>query len=84
MLHHLLWFSFASYFKKSLEERTQNEVAHYLVDELTDLFIVIAGVYQRWAYVVKHADPLSNFADMLNEEYLWSEETMRTKTVPQI
>ena len=29
-------------FKKALEERTQNEVAHYLVEQLVDLFTVIA------------------------------------------
>ena len=29
-------------FKKALEERTQNEVAHYLAEQLVDLFTVIA------------------------------------------
>mgnify|MGYP000436399906 FL=1 len=60
-------------FKKALEERTQNEVAHYLVEQLVDLFTVIAECI-RDGLILEHADPLSNFADMLNEEYLWSEE----------
>ena len=60
-------------FKKALEERSQNEVAHYLVEQLVDLFTVIADCI-RDGLMLEHADPLSNFADMLNEEYLWSEE----------
>ena len=60
-------------FKKALEERTQNEVAHYLVEQLVDLFTVIAECI-RDGLMLEHAAPLSNFADMLNEEYLWSEE----------
>ena len=60
-------------FKKALEERTQNDVAHYLVDELTELFIIIAECI-RDGLMLEHADPLPSFADMLNEEYLWSEE----------
>ena len=60
-------------FKKALEERTQNEVAHYLVEQLVDLFTVIAECI-RDGLMLEHADPLPNFADMLNEEYLWSEE----------
>ena len=60
-------------FKKALEERTQNEVAHYLVEQLVDLFTVIAECI-RDGLILEHADQLSNFEDMLNEEYLWSEE----------
>lgn len=60
-------------FKKALEERTQNEVAHYLVEQLVDLFTVIAECI-RDGLMLEHADPLPSFADMLNEEYLWSEE----------
>lgn len=60
-------------FKKALEERTQNEVAHYLVEQLVDLFTVIAECI-RDGFMLEHADPLPSFADMLNEEYLWSEE----------
>ena len=60
-------------FKKALEERTQNEVAHYLVEQLVDLFTVIAECI-RDGLMLEHADPLPNFGDMLNEEYLWSEE----------
>ena len=60
-------------FKKALEERTQNEVAHYLVEQLVDLFTVIAECI-RDGLMLEHADPLLKFEDMLNEEYLWSEE----------
>ena len=60
-------------FKKALKERTQNEVAHYLVEQLVDLFTVIAECI-RDGLILEHADPLASFADMLNEEYLWSEE----------
>ena len=60
-------------FKKALEERTQNEVAHYLVEQLVDLFTVIAECI-RDGLMLEHADQLPNFEDMLNEESLWSEE----------
>lgn len=60
-------------FKKALEERTQNEVAHYFVEQLVDLFTVIAECI-RDGLMLEHADPLPKFEDMLNEEYLWSEE----------
>ena len=60
-------------FKKALEERTQNEVAHYLAEQLVDLFTVIAECI-RDGLMLEHADQLPNFEDMLNEEYLWSEE----------
>ena len=60
-------------FKKAVEEQGHNEVAKYLVDELTELFIIIAECI-RDGLMLEHADPLPSFADMLNEEYLWSEE----------
>ena len=60
-------------FKKALEERTQNDVAHYLVEQLVDLFTVIAECI-RDGLMLEHADQLPKFEDMLNEEYLWSEE----------
>ena len=60
-------------FKKAVEEQGHNEVAKYLVDELTELFMIIAECI-RDGLMLEHADPLPNFEDMLNEEYLWSEE----------
>ena len=60
-------------FKKAVEEQGHNETARYLVDELTELFIIIAECI-RDGLMLEHADPLPSFADMLNEEYLWSEE----------
>ena len=60
-------------FKKAVEEQGHNEVARYLAEALVELFIVIAESI-RDGLVLEHADPLPNFVDMLNEEYLWSEE----------
>ena len=60
-------------FEKAVEEQGHNEVARYLVEELAELFIIIAECI-RDGLMLEHADPLSNFEDMLNEEYLWSEE----------
>lgn len=48
-------------------------MARYLAEALVELFIVIAESI-RDGLVLEHADPLPNFVDMLNEEYLWSEE----------
>ena len=60
-------------FKKAQEESAQNEVAHYLAEQLVELFTVIAECI-RDGLMLEHADPLPNFEDMLNEEYLWSED----------
>ena len=60
-------------FKKAVEEQRHNEVARYLAEALVELFIVIAESI-RDGLVLEHADPLPNFVDMLDEEYLWSEE----------
>ena len=60
-------------FKKAQEERTQNKVAQYLAEQLVDLFSVIAECI-RDGLLLEHAAPLPCFEDMLNEEYLWSEE----------
>ena len=59
-------------FKKAVEEQGNNDVARYLSEALVELFIVIAESI-RDSLVLEHADPLPNFVDMLNEEYLWSE-----------
>ena len=48
-------------------------MARYLSEALVDLFIVIAECI-RDGLMLEHADQLPNFEDMLNEEYLWSEE----------
>ena len=60
-------------FKKAQEESAHNEVAQYLAEQLVELFTVIAECI-RDGLVLEHADPLPCFDDMLNEEYLWSEE----------
>lgn len=60
-------------FKKAVEEQGHNEVATYLVEELAELFIIITECI-RDGLMLEHADQLPNFEDMLNEEYLWSEE----------
>ena len=60
-------------FKKAQEESAHNEVAQYLAEQLVELFTVIAECI-RDGLMLEHADPLPNFEDMINEEYLWSEE----------
>ena len=60
-------------FKRAVEEQGHNEIARYLVKELAELFIIIAECI-RDGLMLEHVDQLSNFEDMLNEEYLWSEE----------
>ena len=60
-------------FKKAKEESVHNEVAQYLAEQLVELFTVIAECI-RDGLMLEHADPLPNFEDMINEEYLWSEE----------
>jgi len=60
-------------FKKAQEASAHNEVVQYLVEQLVELFTVIAECI-RDGLMLEHADPLPNFEDMLNEEYLWSEE----------
>ena len=60
-------------YKKAVEEQGHNEVARYLVKELVELFIITAECI-RDGLMLEHADQLPNFEDMLNEEYLWSEE----------
>ena len=60
-------------FKKAQEESPHNDVAQYLAEQLVELFTVIAECI-RDGLVLEHADPLPCFDDMLNEEYLWSEE----------
>ena len=67
-------------FKKAQEERAHNEVAQYLAEQLVELFTVIAECI-RDGLMLEHADPLPNFEDMLNEEYLWSEEYDEDKDV---
>ena len=59
-------------FEKTVEEQCHNEVARYLAEALVELFIVIAESI-RDGLVLEHADPLPNFVDLLDEEYLWSE-----------
>ena len=60
-------------FKKAQEASAHNEVAQYLAEQLVELFTVIAECI-RDGLMLEHADQLPNFEDMLNEEYLWSEE----------
>lgn len=60
-------------FKQAQEASAHNAVAQYLAEQLVELFTVIAECI-RDGLMLEHADPLPNFEDMLNEEYLWSEE----------
>lgn len=61
-----------SIFEKAVEAQRHNEVARYLAEALVELFSVIAESI-RDGLVLEHADPLLNFVDMIDEEYLWSE-----------
>ena len=67
-------------FKKAQEASAHNAVAQYLAEQLVELFTVIAECI-RDGLMLEHADPLPNFEDMLNEEYLWSEEYDEDKDV---
>ena len=60
-------------FKKAYEQRDTNDIARRLFDELLELFMYIAEAISD-AFQCDHADELPHFADMLKEEYLWSEE----------
>lgn len=60
-------------FRKAYEQKGTNDIAAILFDELLELFMYIAeSIYDSFEY--DHDDPLPHFADMLKEEYLWSEE----------
>ena len=75
-----LWHAtpFASVFlarilEKALRESAENPVAAYLAEQLTELFDCLLGCYHL-GDTMEHAAPLPRFADLLREEYLWSEE----------
>ena len=58
---------------KALRESAENPVAAYLAGQLTELFDCLLGCYHL-GDTMEHAAPLPRFADLLLEEYLWSEE----------
>ena len=60
-------------FKKAYEQRETNDIAATLFEELIELFMYIAESIND-AFKCEHAEELPHFADMLKEEYLWSEE----------
>lgn len=60
-------------FRQSIPKTEIGGVHYYLIDHLLTLFIVIAKCCHM-GNEMKHAAPLQKFSDMLNEEYLWSEE----------
>ena len=70
---------------KALRESAENPVAAYLAGQLTELFDCLLGCYHL-GDTMEHAAPLPRFADLLLEEYLWSEEydeeadELRTRT----
>lgn len=59
--------------KKALGESTDNSVAHFISSELLDLISLVLQCYHD-GDEMEHEDPLPHFLDMLDEEYLWSEE----------
>ena len=60
-------------FKSALDKGKDNKVAVYLLEQLLELFTNIT-LAVREIESLEHPDPLTNFSDMLREEYLWSEE----------
>lgn len=60
-------------FKKAYEQRETNDIAATLFEELIELFMYIAESIND-AFKCEHAEELPHFADMLKEEYLWTEE----------
>lgn len=60
-------------FKEAVSKMQQNKVFCYLADELLHIFAIVA---ESWdvAEEFEHDQPLSDFSDMLKEEYLWPEE----------
>ena len=54
-------------FKRAIEEQGHNEVARYLVEELAELFLIIAECI-RDGLMLEHADQLPNFEDILRYE----------------
>ena len=60
-------------FKKAVEKMENSSIATYLEEQLLELFIEIAEAICG-VEALEHEEALPNFSDMLNEEYLWSEE----------
>ena len=60
-------------FQKAKEQRETNDIAATLFEELIELFMYIAESIND-AFKCEHAEELPHFADMLKEEYLWTEE----------
>lgn len=59
--------------RKAYEQKRENDIPAILFDELLELFMYVAeSIYDSFEY--DPDDPLPHFADMLKEEYLWSEE----------
>ena len=56
-----------------MEKMENSSIATYLEEQLLELFIEIAEAICG-VEALEHEEPLPNFSDMLNEEYLWSEE----------
>lgn len=60
-------------FKHAFAVVQENTMAYYIAEELLDFFIMMAECF-REGEGMEHAMQLPLFADMLKEEYLWSEE----------
>lgn len=60
-------------FNRAVSERANNEIAHFVAEQLLDLFHVVAVCF-RDAEKRKHADPLPLFSDIVKEEYLFQED----------
>lgn len=60
-------------FERAQKEQDNNEVAYFIVEQLLPFFTLVAECFHD-GDEMEHAESFSNFSDLLNEEYLWSEE----------
>lgn len=58
--------------KKAVYKMQENKEFYYLADELLHIFDIVAEGWDM-AQEFEHDQPLSDFSDMLKEEYLWPE-----------
>lgn len=60
-------------FERAVSKMNNNEIADFVAEQLLIFFAVVAECF-HYGHEMEHADQLPLFSDMLNEEYLWSEE----------
>ncbi len=63
----------AKLFERAAAKYKHNKAAHYIVESLLDFFGLMVECFHD-IDSMENTDPLERFEDMLNEDYLWSEE----------